>query len=98
MPLKHVFRAFSQASNQLWHNLTSIFTADVAHWDHLAVFFRGVFLPYLVGGILPGLLAALLGYFLSKPVIAAYQKRRLRKMQLSPRALRRKADKPAHSD
>lgn len=76
VPLSHVFLAFSRASTQIWHNITSIVTDDVAHWDRLEIFFEGVFLPYLVGGIGPGLLAAGLSYALTRPVIAAYQKRR----------------------
>ena len=34
------------------------------------------FLPYLVGGILWGMPVALLVYFLSKPIIITYQKRK----------------------
>lgn len=35
-----------------------------------------IFLPYLVGGILPGLAAAAISYWLIGPVVAAYQERR----------------------
>jgi hypothetical protein len=35
-----------------------------------------IFLPYLVGGILPGLATAAISYWLIGPVVAAYQERR----------------------
>ena len=42
----------------------------------LQVFYDDVFFPYLVGGILPGLVTATIAYYLALPVISAYQKRR----------------------
>lgn len=45
-------------------------------WDNL----DAIFLPYLVGGLLPGIAAATVAYWLSRPVIAAFQKRRRKKM------------------
>ncbi|MCA8868688.1 MAG: DUF2062 domain-containing protein [Rhodobacteraceae bacterium] len=77
---KSVFRLFAQASGDFWHNFKAIFNANTVDWTHLGEFFRGVFLPYLLGGIGPGILFGLAGYFLSQPVIAAYQKRRKRRL------------------
>lgn len=37
-------------------------------------------LPYFVGGIGPGLIAAVASYFIVRPVVAAYQKRRRAKL------------------
>lgn len=93
VPMGQIFAAFSQASGELWHNLGSLFTDDTAHWDRLAVFFHGVFLPYLVGGIIPGAVAGYIAYALSHPLIAAYQKRRTRR-----RSKRLKADRAAVPD
>lgn len=67
---------FGGAFADLWHNLTILFTGGTAEWDRLEGFFTGVYLPYLVGGILPGLISAVIAYFLSRPLIAAYQTRR----------------------
>ena len=36
--------------------------------------------PYFVGGLLPGLVAAIAGYYLLRPLIAAYQTRRRARM------------------
>lgn len=75
-----VFEAFSRASGELWWNFTSLFRPVEAHWDRLHLFFDTVFLPYMVGGLVPGLIAGLTAYALSKPVIAAYQRRRARSL------------------
>lgn len=80
VPLHQIFTAFSQAATQLWENLTSLVNGHEAHWDRLALFAKDVFLPYMVGSLLPGLVAGVAAYFLSYPVISAYQKRRARKL------------------
>ena len=43
-------------------------------------FFRDIIWPYLVGGLLPGLVAAIVGYYLMRPLVAAYQARRRARM------------------
>lgn len=81
VPLPQLFTAFAQATGQLWENLARLLlggATEPAHWDRLAVFFEGVFLPYLVGSPLPGLVAGIAAYLLSYQVIAAYQRRRAR--------------------
>jgi uncharacterized protein len=42
----------------------------------VTLFFTDVVLPYLVGGLLPGLIAAIAAYYLSRPLIRTYQARR----------------------
>ncbi len=79
IPLPEIVHSFSRASVELWHNFTAMFTDDVAHWDRLGVFFDRVFLPYLVGGILPGIVTATVAYWLALPAVSAYQKRRRKK-------------------
>ncbi len=81
MPLQEVFAAFSQASIELWRNLTALFTDDVAHWDRLRVFFHRVFWPYTVGGLVPGVFAGVAAYMLTLPAVTAYQKRRVKKLK-----------------
>ena len=67
---------FADAFSDLWHNFIVIFTDDVARWGGLLRFWDDVFFPYLVGGIVPGIIAASICYYLSVPVIRAYQNRR----------------------
>jgi uncharacterized protein (DUF2062 family) len=78
VPLPQVFSAFSQAFAELWKNVVGLVTQQPVHWEHLAVFFKGVFLPYLVGGLLPGTVVGVIAYFVSRPLIEAYQRRRAR--------------------
>jgi uncharacterized protein (DUF2062 family) len=93
---------FSGAFEDLWHNTVAIFTPERASWAGLREFYADVFLPYLVGGIVPGVIAAMLAYYLSLPVIQAYQNRRRGRLQAklgelrarSTQTVRKKAPEP----
>lgn len=86
-----LLKKFYFAGRDLLHNFVALFTNQDANWAHLAQFYREVFLPYLVGGIVPGIIAGTIAYYLSVPVIAAYQKRRRGKIKKKLDELRRKA-------
>ena len=65
-----------------------------ADWANLIVFYQEVFFPYMIGGIIPGLIMATLGYYLSEPIIRAYQNRRKGFLLKKLRALKsRSSDK-----
>lgn len=81
MHLPQIANAFYHAMGELWFNFTSLFTDATAEWSGLARFYRRVFLPYLVGGLIPGVVTGLVAYALSRPVITAYQKRRIRRLK-----------------
>lgn len=81
----HLGQKFADASYDLWHNFLAIFTSERINWHGMRVFYDDVFFPYLIGGIVPGLITATAFYYLSVPVISAYQKRR-------KKALRAKLD------
>lgn len=67
---------FYGAGRDLWINLKALYTGQEADWAGLTEFYNDVFFPYMVGGLVPGVLAGLICYYLSVPVIRAYQKRR----------------------
>lgn len=67
---------FAGAGGDLWHNLVSLFNAQKMDWHNLAIFYDEVFFPYMIGGIIPGIVAATICYYMSLPLIGAYQKRR----------------------
>lgn len=71
-----VLRSFVRASDDLWDNFTAIFTHHNLHWENLIEFYDRVFYPFMIGGIIPGVVAGIIAYYLSVPVIRAYQKRR----------------------
>ena len=95
-PISHVFAAFGHASAQLWANFRAIFTAADAHWDQLGRFVHEVYFPYLVGGLLPGLIVGMGFYYLSIPLVKGYQK--LRQIKLKDRIENRRAAKAAKAE
>lgn len=81
MRIRNLGHAFGDAWLSIWRNFLALFTDRDADWAGLGHFFDGVFMPYLVGGILPGVIVATGIYILVVPVIRAYQKRRARTRQ-----------------
>ena len=67
---------FGSAFFDISHNFMAIFTSATADWRGLTEFYHEVFLPYLVGGIIPGIICGALAYYICVPVITAYQNRR----------------------
>jgi uncharacterized protein len=76
-----VVSSFSLASVEIWANLKAIFTPEVVDWSHLSDFFRYVFLPYLVGGIVPGIITGMIAYYASYPLILSYQRGRIHRLK-----------------
>lgn len=97
IPLPEVATAFSEAALELWANFMGIFTAVPTHWSSLGGFFDKFFLPYLVGGILPGLATAIAFYILTNPLLNAYQKARVARLKKRFAKRREKAERRAES-
>ena len=89
-PDMNLARRFAGAWRDLKDNFWAMFTDDVAHWDRLAGFYNEVFLPYMVGGLIPGVIAGTIAYYLSAPVIAAYQNRRKGRLSAKLEAIKAK--------
>lgn len=53
---------------------------------HTSLNVRELFLPYLVGGIAPGIICAVISYFLVKPIVRTYQARRRNRLAARARA------------
>ena len=107
VPPQEILLGFSLASVELWGNFAAIFTPETAHWSHTGRFFTRIFLPYLVGGLIPGFFAGLAAYLLANPVIASYQRGRINRVRQRFEARRRaseegraksKAGKPSRKD
>lgn len=67
---------FAAASGDLMHNFEALFTSAQMDWYDLSLFYDEVFFPYLIGGVVPGVIAATVAYYLSVPLIRVYQNRR----------------------
>lgn len=72
---------FEHAFTATWGNVKAVFGYGPSTWDGAKEFGYEVFLPYLIGGIIPGIITAAIFYFFSKPLIATYQKRRRLKLK-----------------
>ena len=82
---------FFDAGRDLKENIVALFTGQELDWSGLTVFYDEVFFPYLIGGILPGVFTATIAYYLSVPIIRAYQKRRKGAIKAKFDAIRKKA-------
>ncbi|WP_147110745.1 DUF2062 domain-containing protein [Tateyamaria sp. syn59] len=88
---------FVDAGADLWLNLKHVWLGEPRDWTNLSIFYDEVFFPYLIGGIVPGILSATVCYYLSVPVIRAYQKRRKGAIKAKFEALKAKAASKAAS-
>lgn len=82
---------FANAFKDISHNFMAMFTTEIADWHGLADFYHEVLYPYMIGGILPGVISAAVCYYLSVPLIAAYQKRRKKALQAKLEQLTKKS-------
>ncbi|MHA6265265.1 DUF2062 domain-containing protein [Aliiroseovarius sp. CAU 1755] len=79
--LPEIISQTAAATTDFWSNIKAPFTGGVVDWTNLSELYDRVFLPYLVGCLFPGIVAATIGYALSNPVIHAYQRRRIKKLK-----------------
>jgi len=82
---------FFGVSKDVWANLRALISDREADWHGLQLFYNEVFLPYLVGGVMPGVVVATVCYFLSVPLIRAYQHRRRSKIKAKFKAIKARA-------
>ncbi len=90
------FPLIASASFWMGREITGIHIAPPEHgyglewlWHNL----DAIFVPYLVGGLLPGLAASVACYFVLRPMVAAFQNRR--RLLLMARARQRMKDHAA---
>lgn len=68
--------SFAEAWHNINANIWALFTDDRADWSNLSGFYEDIFFPYMIGGIIPGIVCGLICYYISLPLIQAYQNRR----------------------
>ena len=49
------------------------------HWQGLIRFWHDIYVPYFIGALLPGLVISAAAYYVTIPVVQAYQKARAAK-------------------
>lgn len=90
-----IFGKFIAAAADFKDNFIALFTANDANWSHLSRFYQDVFLPYLIGGLVPGIISATIMYYLTIPIITAYQNRRKGRLKKKLSEIRRRHAKSA---
>lgn len=71
--------AFANAGSDIWRNFMAIFNDDTAHWDGLLQFWKQIYWPYFIGAMGPGVILSLVFYYITIPLVGAYQKARAAK-------------------
>jgi len=89
---KSLVGKFLAAGGDLKDNLFALFMDKPADWQGLHLFYNEVFYPYLIGGIIPGIISATVCYTLSLPVIRVYQQRRRAKIKAKFEAIKQRAE------
>lgn len=82
---------FVDAWQDLKDNFLAIFSDRTADWHNLRVFYDDIFFPYMVGSIIPGIVFGMIAYYVSLPLIQAYQNRRKGRLKAKLQALKEKA-------
>jgi len=86
-----MFELFWHAIRDFFWNIYALLTGTEPEWGSLPVFYHEVFLPYMVGGLIPGAICALAAYYFSLPFIQAYQNRRQGRIKSKLAELKEKA-------
>jgi hypothetical protein len=73
---QYILGALENALHDLWFNITAMFGQEKAQWDGLIQFFNEIYLPWFIGALGPALLISGVAYYLTIPLVAAYQKAR----------------------
>lgn len=76
-----IMDAIGDGYTAIWGTIKSWFGYGPSMMDGFIRFLDEVFVPYLIGGLLPGLVCAAVCYWIIGPIVAAYQERRRQKLQ-----------------
>ncbi len=73
---KYIGHAFGKAGHDLWFNFLALFGPQKAQWDGLIQFWHEIYVPYLIGALGPALILSTIAYYVTIPLVEAYQKAR----------------------
>ncbi|MES2814086.1 MAG: DUF2062 domain-containing protein [Pseudomonadota bacterium] len=73
---KYIGHAFGEAGHDLWFNFLAMFGPEKAQWDGLIQFWNEIYIPYLIGALGPALILSTIAYYVTIPLVEAYQKAR----------------------
>ena len=73
---KYILNALENALHDLWFNVTALFGPEKAQWDGLIQFWNEIYLPWFIGALGPAIVISAIAYYVTIPLVAAYQKAR----------------------
>jgi uncharacterized protein (DUF2062 family) len=73
---KYILTALENALHDLWFNFTALFGPEKAQWDGLVQFFNEIYLPWFIGALGPAIVISAIAYYVTIPLVEAYQKAR----------------------
>ncbi|QYX58272.1 DUF2062 domain-containing protein [Roseovarius sp. SCSIO 43702] len=86
-----MFELFWHAIQSFFWNIYAVFTGQPVEWGPLVQFWHEVFFPYMIGGLIPGVICGLAAYYFSLPFIQAYQNRRSGRIKAKLAEMKEKA-------
>lgn len=76
---EYIGMAFANAGGDLWFNVKALFGPEHTRWEGLLQFWHEIYVPYFLGALGPGLILSVIFYYLTIPLVTAYQKARAAK-------------------
>ncbi|MEZ5798956.1 MAG: DUF2062 domain-containing protein [Paracoccaceae bacterium] len=76
---EYIGRAFAHAGHDLWFNVKAMFGPQQTQWEGLIQFWHEIYWPYFIGALGPGVVLSLIAYYVTIPLVEAYQKARAAK-------------------
>lgn len=76
---EYIGHAFAEAGHDLWFNFLALFGPEQTRWDGLIRFWHEIYVPYFIGALGPGVVLSVIGYYITIPLVEAYQKARAAK-------------------
>lgn len=73
---EYIGSAFASAGEDLWFNFLAMFGPREAHWEGLIGFWHEIYVPYFIGALAPGFVLSAIAYYVTIPLVSAYQKAR----------------------
>ncbi len=71
--------AFAGAGTEIWQNVVAMFTSAPVRWTSISSFWDTIWFPYFVGSLGPAIITSLVFYYVTIPIVQAYQKLRATK-------------------
>ena len=73
---RYIGHAFAEAGHDLWFNFLALFGPQKTQWDGLIQFWHEIYVPYLIGAVGPAVIISAIAYYITIPLVEAYQKAR----------------------